>query len=212
MVTGLMPSRHRFLFNRIEEYPPDTYVSGTMLDAVHAAGRTTALYVSKQKLRILAKPEVLNRQIVTDTGRSDEVVAAFLEDLAAGGSGGWDLTVIHLVEPDVVGHAKGWMSRDYQHAVQIIDEEIGRIIGALEQRQVLSQTLVLITADHGGIWRNHRLHISRVLHVPWIALGPPELSGGKPLERSVGPCDIVPTILSALGLPIPAGLDGSPVF
>ena len=212
MVTGLTPQHHGFLLNRREDYPPGTYVPRTMLDVAHAAGRTTGLYVSKEKLRILARPESLTREVVTETGSSDAVVAAFLQDLAASSSGGWDLTVMHLVEPDFTGHAKGWMSRGYKQAVRTIDADIGRIVDALEERHALEQTLVLITADHGGMWSNHRLNVPAVRNVPWIAVGPPGLPAANAFKRTPGPCDILPTVLGALGLPIPDGLDGSAVW
>ncbi|HXT20402.1 MAG TPA: tetratricopeptide repeat protein, partial [Thermoanaerobaculia bacterium] len=74
-------------------------------------------------------------------------------------------------------------------------------------------TLVVVTADHGESLGEHgeKTHglfaYEATLHVPLVVWGPGIAPGRD--ERSARHVDIVPTVLQALRLPVPAGLPGS---
>jgi Type I phosphodiesterase / nucleotide pyrophosphatase len=63
-----------------------------------------------------------------------------------GGNRDRELVVAYLNDADVAGHAWGWMSPAYLHAVQGIDRALGRLAPLAAD----PETLVILTADHGG--------------------------------------------------------------
>lgn len=101
--------------------------------------------------------------------------------------------------------------RVYAREISYVDEQIGRLLAALEQRGALAKTLVAVTADHGqGLgdhgWYGHRILYQEQIHVPLILRVP----GGPRGVRSrapVGTIDIAPTILDWLGIEAPE-MDG----
>ncbi len=64
-------------------------------------------------------------------------------------------TFVHLGHTDVVGHASGWMSPAYLDAVRAADAYVGRILDAIAGAGETGETLVVVTADHGGRGRTH---------------------------------------------------------
>lgn len=207
MLTGLLPATHRVLEN--------TAVEGRILKGpsiftlVRASGRTSGLYVSKAKLGFLAQPREVDRHLATETGDSRKIVNQFVADFGNPKSQ-WSFSFIHLMEPDHAGHASGWMSQDYLNAVYAADRLVGRIWQAIQSAGLADETLVIVTADHGGEGLGHEADVPEVRQIPWIAIGP-GIAPGTLLEGPVGPQDIAPTVLSALGLEIPTSMQGKPV-
>jgi arylsulfatase A-like enzyme len=70
------------------------------------------------------------------------------------------------------------LSQQYNAGIRYLDERIGDLIGALERRQLLENTLVIITADHGeyldehGMWAHTFLAYDGVTRVPLIVREP----------------------------------------
>lgn len=231
MLTGLTPQTHGIL--ELDD-PGDTIVDGTILEIAHDAGLSTALYISKMKLRLLSKPGTCDRYLMTDDGRSDRVVDALLADLAERASLP-DLAFIHLLDLDEVGHEHGWMSAAYKDRVREVDAVLARIFDALAAADVAAdpvpdgiadvaadaaagdavaakalsgETVVLVVSDHGGYGSNHNVALPEVTDVPWFTTGP-GIKAGHEILRDTGTHDIAPTALRILGLPIPAGMEGS---
>lgn len=102
----------------------------------------------------------------------------------------------------------------YYTMVKLIDHEVGRILAALDQLQVADNTLVIFTTDHGellgdhGLWGKGPFHYEQLVRIPLIARWPAAISGGQHISALASLVDIVPTCLSAAGLPVPYGLDG----
>ncbi len=99
---------------------------------------------------------------------------------------------------------------DYGVAASELDEAIGRILAALEQRGLAENTLVMITTDHGvplpGMKANHT---DGGLGVMLMLRGPKGFSGGKVSNALVSHIDVFPTLCELLGLPEPAWLEGT---
>ena len=84
--------------------------------------------------------------------------------------------------------------------IALIDHNVGRILIALEERDLARDTVVLYFSDHGDWLGDHGLilkgpmHYEGLLRVPLIARGPgvPE---GKTVAEPVSTLDIGPTIL-----------------
>jgi arylsulfatase A-like enzyme len=113
--------------------------------------------------------------------------------------------------PFPVEETRGRFDR-YDGEVAFVDEQVGRLLRALAPE--LGDTLVVFVADHGESlgeagYRGHSGHVrEEVVRVPLLLRWPGRVPAGKTEGRRTFTTDVVPAILSLLGLPIPAGLDG----
>lgn len=105
----------------------------------------------------------------------------------------------------------------YDAEVQRTDADVGWLIDQMRAAGVLDRTVVVVTADHGESFGEHGylFHGPRVddpvMRVPLIVRLPPgdgATKAGVVVDTQVRTADILPTVLSALGLPLPATLDG----
>jgi hypothetical protein len=207
MCTGLTPQTHGVL--EISD-PGDFVVDGTIFELAKDAGRTTGIYVSKRQLRLLAKPGTFDRFVATDNGSSEAVVASLIADLD-GEATRWDLILLHLTEPDFVGHATGWLSVRYLESLATVDAFVARVLDALHRSGLSQETLLVITSDHGGSGTSHAEPIPEVTRIPWIAVGP-GVPRAHEIRRRVGTHDTAPTLLRALGLEVPETMEGTAVL
>ena len=105
------------------------------------------------------------------------------------------------------------LSRLYDDEIRFVDQEIGRLLGGLDDRGLLDDAVVLLGADHGerlgeeGVWDHcYSLH-DLELRVP-LALRMPNLAGPPDLEPVASTLDFYPTLMDALNVPGPGRLDG----
>src|SRR4029453_18396991 len=75
---------------------------------------------------------------------------------------------IHFDGVDHAGHGFGWTSAQYYKAVELTDSLIGAIPDAIDQAGLTERTIVLVTADHGGIGKKHGGNSLDELEIPWI--------------------------------------------
>jgi hypothetical protein len=127
----------------------------------------------------------------------------------------WAVTFVHIRETDEAGHRKGWMGLDYMDAVRKADRGVALILEAIRASGRAGETAVIVSADHGGIGRDHyRLFQPdrwENVRIPWICTGPGVPAGLK-IDRVVRTYDTMPTALAFLGLGAPEGIDGKPVL
>lgn len=140
----------------------------SVFDVAHDYGRSTAFYAGKSRLGICDRSyDALNGaldQVGEDNGR-DKIELAFVADISGANLTNevnaliQDLTraapkrysFIHLAEPDLTGHAYSWGSPAWSNAVRLVDEQLGRILAAIDANPALSnQTALIVMADHGG--------------------------------------------------------------
>ena len=204
MLTGECPSKHGVDWN---DYLPERgYAMGTdLLDIAHTAGMQTVMYVGKEKLRQITEPSSTD-QFVYINDRDSVIIDRLIEDFPQD----FGLLFIHFPTPDGMGHSYGWLSSQYISVLFRADEAIGRLLAELEARNLRSETLIIITADHGGHDTTHGSSMPEDMTIPWIASGP----GIQPkqLTTTVHTMDTAATAAFVLGLDIPAEWDGVPVY
>ncbi len=104
--------------------------------------------------------------------------------------------------------------RPYDGEIAYADAQLGQLLAAIDRKGIRDKTLIVVAGDHGESLGEHKelthglLIYDATLHVPMILSGPPPLPQGVVLTRQVGLIDVVPTVLSMLGVPAPEGLDG----
>jgi hypothetical protein len=125
---------------------------------------------SKFSLFIDSYPSQISANYVQDVD-PDVVVAAFTNMLATNAT---HFSFVHFRDGDDVGHASGWGSTQFLAAIKNIDTAIGSIIQAVTSSPALrTNTVVIVTADHGGHGTTHTLASTNALDftIPVIVWG-----------------------------------------
>ena len=94
----------------------------------------------------------------------------------------------------------------YDAEIKYLDDKLGELFAVMDELGLWSNTLLVITADHGEGFGEHRnayfQHYDpyeHTAHVPLIFVHP-NRPGGRRISRTVGTIDILPTVLDLLGL------------
>jgi arylsulfatase A-like enzyme len=101
----------------------------------------------------------------------------------------------------------------YDAGIRQLDTELGRLFGFLRETDRLASTLLIVTSDHGEEFMEHGqvahyvTQYQEVLRVPLLVVGPGVPSNVR-IDAPVSLVDLVPTVLSRVGLPVPEGIDG----
>lgn len=109
---------------------------------------------------------------------------------------------------------------DLRHLVQLydaqirqLDAELGRLFAALRRLDLMDETLLIVTSDHGEEFREHGRFehfltaYQESVRVPLIVRGP-GVPAGLRIQAPVSGIDIVPTVLSRVGVEAPEGIEG----
>jgi len=125
------------------------------------------------------------------------------ELVAAIGAGRWPVIVCNVANPDMVGHSGNFEAA--VAAVEAVDCLLGEVADAIEA----AGGEMLVTADHGNVeqmadaetGQPHTAHTTNP--VPLVFVGRP-----AQLARRGSLRDIAPTMLTLLGLDVPAAMTG----
>lgn len=103
----------------------------------------------------------------------------------------------------------------YYGNVSFVDEQIGRIMDALDKRGWLENTLVVFTADHGDMTGDHNLWRKSYAYepsarIPMLLRCPKGMGGkaGQVCDKPTELRDVLPTFMDAAGAPGAEKLDG----
>jgi hypothetical protein len=112
-----------------------------------------------------------------------------------------------------------WNAADRQRVIDLYDGDVhhadrlvGRILDTLADLGLTDHTLIVVTADHGeelfdrGNLGHGQSQYDELLHVPLCLRFPHGRYRGR-IDDQVRTMDLFPTVLDAVGLPVPAGLD-----
>ena len=110
---------------------------------------------------------------------------------------------------------KQYLIDRYDEEITQMDQGIGELIGLLKETGVYDNSLILITSDHGESFGEHGLMIhspaiyEELVAIPLIVKYPKGHRKGERVASPISLVDIVPEILSVLGIPLPQGIHGS---
>lgn len=102
----------------------------------------------------------------------------------------------------------------YYAQILLIDDQVGRMLEALEASGQRENTLIIFTSDHGEMLGDHGLlqkgcrFYEGAVHIPLILSWPGHFQAGLRSTALVELTDIVPTLLDILGLPISRHIQG----
>jgi arylsulfatase A-like enzyme len=100
----------------------------------------------------------------------------------------------------------GFLSSLYSAEVASLDDELHQMMELLEQHGFLSNTIIVITADHGEEFYEHQLMghgktlYEDAVRIPLIVVAP-GYPAGRVVQEDVSLIDVAPTLLELAGLP-----------
>jgi hypothetical protein len=136
----------------------------SVFDVVHDAGKSTALFSSKDKFVIFKQSYDQTNGAPNEHGRdkvdmfftaddgppkfSQTVNDHFIDEMR---SHHFNYVFLHYRDADSVGHVLRWDSGEYRWAVKNVDGFIGEVFKLVEtDPQLKGKTAIVLTADHGG--------------------------------------------------------------
>jgi len=100
------------------------------------------------------------------------------------------------------------LRRFYAANMTLIDEQVGRIVDALERKGILNNTVIVFTSDHGDNLGDHG-HIQKwtmydeILRVPAIAWAPGKLPAGQRVDGMIQQFDLAAMMFDLAGMEPP---------
>jgi choline-sulfatase len=104
--------------------------------------------------------------------------------------------------------------RIYYGSVRFVDDQVGRVLDALEKTGLSRDTIVVFTADHGDLagghgmmWKGTEAFYDELVRIPLIIRYPGRV---KPCRSGLAAShvDFMPTLLELAGRPVPSGVQG----
>jgi arylsulfatase A-like enzyme len=112
----------------------------------------------------------------------------------------------------VVPNLASWQ-RIYAAMTANLDWNLGRLLRGLDRLDLSEDTLLVFTSDHGEMFGAHgriakNIFYEEAVRVPFLVRWPGRVPAGAAADALLNTPDIMPTLLSLLGLPVPPGAEG----
>jgi uncharacterized sulfatase len=102
---------------------------------------------------------------------------------------------------------------NYLNAIHLSDGYVGQLLDRLERDGLANNTIVVISSDHGPLFRGKQFLYDGGIHIPLMVRFPDGRAAGTVKEDFVSSIDIAPTLLGFAGIRPPAGaMQGQDVF
>ena len=147
--------------------------------------------------------------------QTNERAEAWLRGHADGKFAAW----VHYYDPHFPYVAPAPFSDDhdlaYDAEIAFADFHLGRLLALLDELQLTEKTLIVVAGDHGeGLGEHDEFFHSCLIYdstmrVPFVLRCGTRLGNGVHVSAPVSLVDIMPTVLSLLGIQVPDGLDGA---
>lgn len=101
----------------------------------------------------------------------------------------------------------------YFGMIKCIDDNIGRLIKKLQNLDLLENTIIVFTSDHGDLRAEHHKHnkgnpLEASAKVPFIVYYPKKIDAGGVVENAFNTVDFAPTVLNLLDFQAPQQMHG----
>lgn len=103
--------------------------------------------------------------------------------------------------------------KQYFGMVKHIDDSVGRILKFLEDNNLMDNTIVVFTSDHGDMFFEHKRRNKGVPYeassrIPFVIRYPGKIKAGKVINKAYVNTDFTPTILSLMNIKTDAKFHG----
>ena len=212
MLTGVDETVHHVTWNSDRTKEKGYVTVPTVFGVAHSSGFTTAAFFSKTKFHHLEIPSTLDfsrsphgsgMNSMFSAERTEEYFAQYVSQTKP------NLTFVHFMEADFIGHQFGWMGHTYGMAVREVDKNIARLLDDADARFGTGNYTVIVTADHGGHGKAHGTTDPRDMTIPWVVWGA-GVQRGDTLS-GIRTMDTAATVLWLLGVDAPQNWVGRPV-
>ncbi len=230
ILSGRLPGEHgvrdnigyRFDARRFPDLPVLLHEAG------YATGGAVSAFVLRGETGISAGFDYYDSQVDVQlsgaigqsqrAGRITEgLLSAWLQRAAGGAKPVF--AFLHLYEPHSPytppePFATRYRDAPYDGEIATADSIVGDFLGELRRLGIYDRALVVLLSDHGeGLGdhgeREHGLLLYReALQVPLLVKLPGSAQRGRRVAAPAELVDVLPTVLAAVGLPVPAGLPG----
>ena len=120
-------------------------------------------------------------------------------------------TFIHFDHIDHAGHNYGHGTDHYYESVEKGDQVLAQVMQAIEEAGMNDDTMVIVTADHGGLGKGHGGSSLMEAEIPFILWGKP-IRKDFLIEHPIYQYDNAATVAYALGVRTPHAWIGKPAF
>ena len=216
ILSGMTPLFHGVSENSKSKFPPDCpTMAGDLKARGYATGAFIGAFPLDSRFGLDHGFDVYDDTFAGQTApggplrerRASEVVKAATDWLSSR-TGKW-FCWVHLWDPHApYAPPEPFFSRyrddPYSGEVAYVDSQLAVLFGELERRQLMSKTLVILTADHGESLGEHGemthgyFAYNSTLHIPLIIAGPAVTP--RRVAVSVSHVDILPTVCDLLGI------------
>jgi arylsulfatase A-like enzyme len=102
---------------------------------------------------------------------------------------------------------------DYLRCVQSVDDNVGRMLTYLKEKNLDSNTIIVYLSDQGFYLGEHGLYDKRFMYeesfrTPMLIRYPPAIPRSHRINSFVLNLDIAPTLLDLAGIPVPPDMQG----
>jgi arylsulfatase A-like enzyme len=103
---------------------------------------------------------------------------------------------------------------DFLRHVKGVDENLGRVLDALDELGLSENTVVVYTSDNGYFLGEHCLGDKRLLYeeslrIPFLVRYPRQFPQGQIIDEMILNIDLTPTLLELAGVDCPPGIQGA---
>jgi arylsulfatase A-like enzyme len=103
---------------------------------------------------------------------------------------------------------------EYYAMLSAVDDQVGRLMRALDELRLRDDTIVILSSDHGDMLASHGQRLKRKpweesIRVPGVVRYPRRIRAGSESNVLFTHVDIAPTLLSMCGLEIPRTMQGT---
>ncbi|HVT57732.1 MAG TPA: sulfatase-like hydrolase/transferase [Thermoanaerobaculia bacterium] len=232
ILTGRLPGEHGVRDNIGYHFDPGKLDDLPMAlgKAGYKTGGAVSAYVLRRETGVARGFDFYDSQIEVQLnealGRSQrpgKETAAVALDWLRRVAGGPFFLFLHLYEPHAPytppePFASRYKDNPYDGEIATADAVVGDVIAELERLGLYDRAVVILLSDHGeGLGehgeREHGILLYRTtLQVPLLLKLPGSRLAGSRVGEAAQLIDVYPTVLSLLGLPVPAGLAGQPLL
>jgi len=216
MLTGAIPIQHGVTSN---DWSPDNYnvepslknkigLFPSIFDDIKTQKPDYKVYAFRQGqgLGKMFDPSVPDKVINNRDGKQliNDAIETFITDKP-------EFLFISINETDHVGHVSGHKSQEFFNSITKYDSLIGKFVERLKEEMMLDNTIMIITADHGGIGLGHGGETPDEMEIPILLYGG-SVTKGKIIEGVNIISDVASTVAGLLGVSMPRECVGKFIY
>ena len=124
----------------------------------------------------------------------------------------WEGDVYETAKSYDYAHQRDGLA-DYYAAITAIDEQMGRLMDVIEEREIFEETILTFTSDHGDMLWSHGknqkgMPYEESINVPFFVRWPGQIPSGVVDDTLLGTVDVAPTLLDLAGITPPDSMEG----